>query len=151
MSFQHNYSNERCKMMYHLPSFIVIFRSNSFLKRTVCTPEMALTTVDFPCATWPIVPMLMVAWREITSGDSGVKLLISYKYKTQIKCIFVITINYSTFTTRPKPPYKHTYTYTQVYTQIYTFAFMWHECAYKKPYILRLESTVYCIRYCSNS
>lgn len=21
-----------------------------------CTPEMAFTTVDFPCATWPIVP-----------------------------------------------------------------------------------------------
>ena len=25
------------------------------------TPEMALTTVDLPCATWPMVPMLMVA------------------------------------------------------------------------------------------
>lgn len=24
--------------------------------RTVCTPEMALTTVDLPCATCPIVP-----------------------------------------------------------------------------------------------
>lgn len=25
-------------------------------RRTVCTPEMALTTVDLPCATWPMVP-----------------------------------------------------------------------------------------------
>jgi hypothetical protein len=25
------------------------------------TPERALTTVDLPCATWPMVPMLMVA------------------------------------------------------------------------------------------
>lgn len=34
-----------------LPNLIVMLRSNSFLKRTVCTPEIALTTVDFPCAT----------------------------------------------------------------------------------------------------
>jgi hypothetical protein len=27
------------------------------------TPESALTTVDFPWATWPMVPILMVAWR----------------------------------------------------------------------------------------
>lgn len=33
---------------------------------------MAFTTVDFPCATWPMVPMLMVAWRLITSGVNGV-------------------------------------------------------------------------------
>lgn len=26
-------------------------------KNPTCTPEMAFTTVDFPCATWPIVPM----------------------------------------------------------------------------------------------
>ena len=38
------------------PSLIVMLRSSSFLKRTVCTPVMALTTVDFPCATWPMVP-----------------------------------------------------------------------------------------------
>jgi len=35
---------------------IVMLRSSSFLKRTVWTPEMALTTVDLPCATWPMVP-----------------------------------------------------------------------------------------------
>lgn len=35
---------------------MVIFLSNSFLKRTVCTPDIAFTIVDFPCATWPIVP-----------------------------------------------------------------------------------------------
>lgn len=34
-----------------------MLRSSSFLKRTVRTPEMALTTVDFPWATWPIVPL----------------------------------------------------------------------------------------------
>lgn len=39
------------------PSLMVIFRTNSFLNRTVCTPEMAFTTVDFPCATCPIVPV----------------------------------------------------------------------------------------------
>lgn len=40
----------------HAPSLIVMFRSSSFLKRTVWTPEMALTTVDLPWATWPMVP-----------------------------------------------------------------------------------------------
>jgi hypothetical protein len=39
-----------------------------------CTPDIAFTTVDFPWATWPIVPMLIVAWRPITSGDKGVNL-----------------------------------------------------------------------------
>lgn len=58
-------------MLVNLPNLMVILRSNSFLKRTVCTPEMALTTVDLPCATWPIVPILMVACREITSGESA--------------------------------------------------------------------------------
>src|SRR5580693_8689026 len=38
------------------PSLIVMFRTSSFLKRTVMTPEMAFTTVDFPCATCPMVP-----------------------------------------------------------------------------------------------
>lgn len=33
---------------FNLPNLIVIFLSNSFLNRTVCTPEMAFTTVDFP-------------------------------------------------------------------------------------------------------
>lgn len=61
----------------NLPSLIVMFLSSSFLKRTVCTLEMALTTVDFPCATCPIVPILMVAWRDITSGDWGVNFVTS--------------------------------------------------------------------------
>lgn len=30
------------------PNLMVIFLSNSFLKRTVWTPEIAFTTVDFP-------------------------------------------------------------------------------------------------------
>lgn len=58
---------------------MVIFRSSSFLKRTVWTPEIAFTTVDFPWATCPIVPMLMVACREITSGESGVSFEMSCK------------------------------------------------------------------------
>ena len=49
-----------------------MFLSNSFLNRTVWTPLRALTTVDFPCATWPIVPILIVACLEITSGVRGV-------------------------------------------------------------------------------
>lgn len=40
---------------------MVMLRSSSFLKRTVWTPEMALTTVDLPWATWPMVPINM--WR----------------------------------------------------------------------------------------
>ena len=51
---------------------MVIFLSNSFLNRTVCTPDIAFTTVDFPCATCPIVPMFMVACRAMISGVSGV-------------------------------------------------------------------------------
>jgi len=63
-----------------------MFRSISFLKRMVCTPEMALTTVDFPCATCPIVPIFIVAclryqriqrdffYLDMTSGDVGVRV-----------------------------------------------------------------------------
>lgn len=46
-----------------------MFLSSSFLNLTVCTPEMAFTTVDFPWATCPIVPILIVACLDITSGD----------------------------------------------------------------------------------
>ena len=56
---------------------MVIFLSSSFLKRTVCTPDIALTTVDFPCATCPIVPIFMVACRAIISGVRGVKVDVS--------------------------------------------------------------------------
>lgn len=35
---------------------MVMFLSSSFLNLTVWTPEMAFTTVDFPWATWPMVP-----------------------------------------------------------------------------------------------
>lgn len=64
---------------------MVMLRSSSFLKRTVCTPEMALTTVDLPWATCPIVPMLIVAWREMTSGDSGVSLVTSWEGKGELR------------------------------------------------------------------
>ena len=43
---------------------------------TFCS-ETALTRVDLPCATCPIVPMLIVACLEIISGLSGVTALIS--------------------------------------------------------------------------
>ncbi len=59
------------------PNLIVMFLSSSFLNRTVWTPEMALTTVDLPWATWPIVPMLIVACLEMTSGDRGCNWLRS--------------------------------------------------------------------------
>jgi len=36
------------------------------------TVEIALTKVDLPCATCPIVPILIVAWRDMISGVSGV-------------------------------------------------------------------------------
>jgi hypothetical protein len=39
-----------------IPNLMVMLRSSSFLNLTVCTPETAFTTVDFPCATCPIVP-----------------------------------------------------------------------------------------------
>jgi hypothetical protein len=38
---------------------------------------MALTNVDLPCATCPIVPMLIVACLEMISGVSGVRVSIS--------------------------------------------------------------------------
>lgn len=44
----------------------------SCLNLTVWTPEIALTKVDLPCATWPIVPILIVAYLEITGTDKGV-------------------------------------------------------------------------------
>ena len=39
------------------PSLMVMLRTSSFLNRTVMTPDIAFTTVDFPCATCPIVPV----------------------------------------------------------------------------------------------
>lgn len=54
-----------------------MFLSNSFLKRTVCTPDIALTTVDLPWATCPIVPMLIVACLLITSGERAVNFVTS--------------------------------------------------------------------------
>ena len=39
---------------------------------------MALTNVDFPWATWPIVPMFIVAYLDIISGVRGVKTDVSW-------------------------------------------------------------------------
>ncbi len=50
---------------------MVILRSFSFLNRTVNTPDKDLTTVDLPWATWPIVPILIVACRLMTEGVNG--------------------------------------------------------------------------------
>ena len=54
-----------------------MLRSSSFLNRTVCTPEMAFTTVDFPCATWPMVPIFVVACLAMMTGDIAVRDLTS--------------------------------------------------------------------------
>ena len=53
---------------------MVIFRSSSFLKRTVWTPEIALTVDDLPWATCPIVP---------TNRDESVIWLVR---KTLVLC-----------------------------------------------------------------
>ena len=50
------YASNRRTFAFAYPSLIVMFRTSSFLKRTVMTPDMAFTTVDFPCATCPMVP-----------------------------------------------------------------------------------------------
>ena len=54
-----------------------MFLTLSFLNLTVLTLEMALTTVDFPWATCPTVPMFRVAWRLITWGDKGWRVSMS--------------------------------------------------------------------------
>ena len=56
---------------------MVIFLTFYCRNLTVSTPEIARTTVDFPWATWPIVPMLSVACLLITWGDEAVRLGIS--------------------------------------------------------------------------
>lgn len=83
---------------------MVMFLSSSFLNLTVWTPEMAFTTVDFPWATWPMVPgtgrtgqkpkykqktnesrisvpMLMVACLLMISGERGVRVDTSWGHK----------------------------------------------------------------------
>lgn len=62
-----------------------MFRSFSFLNRTVNTPDNDLTTVDLPWATWPIVPILIVACRLITSGVNGVNWSTFYIDKTKLE------------------------------------------------------------------
>ena len=52
-----------------------MLRSSSFLKRTVWTPEIALTTVDLPCATWPIVPVVWVEGVNECVIDGGRDLI----------------------------------------------------------------------------
>ncbi len=59
------------------PSRIVMFLTLSCLNLTVLTPDTALTTVDFPCATCPTVPTLMVACRLMTCGASEVSVSMS--------------------------------------------------------------------------
>lgn len=43
-----------------------------FNKILTFVPEIALTKVDFPWATCPIVPIFYVAYLEIISGVKGV-------------------------------------------------------------------------------
>ena len=44
----------------------------SWQNKLTLVPEMAKTSVDFPWATWPMVPMFWVAYLEIISGSRGV-------------------------------------------------------------------------------
>lgn len=97
------------------PSLMVMFLSSSFLNLTVWTPEIAFTTVDFPWATWPIVPdgeeikkhfllfmfniknlirvclnsipILMVACLLMISGESGVKEVTSCRRNRSSKTL----------------------------------------------------------------
>lgn len=62
-----------------------MLRSSSFLNLTVCTPEMAFTTVDFPWATCPIVPIFIVACLLITSGDKAVSFVTSWNYVKSVR------------------------------------------------------------------
>ena len=55
----------------------------SVLKILTLVPEIALTRVDLPCATWPIVPIFWVACLEIISGVNGV---ISSKFSWSRLC-----------------------------------------------------------------
>ena len=64
-------------LQFAYPSFMVMFRTRSFECWRVSLPLSAWTTVDFPWATCPIVPMLIVACLAITSGVRGVSCLIS--------------------------------------------------------------------------
>ena len=50
---------------------------------------MAFTTVLFPWATWPIVPMLIVAWRQIISGDSGLSFEKSIVFGSGCSLLYV--------------------------------------------------------------
>lgn len=53
---------------------IALFKPSDDTSGHTWTPEIALTTVDLPCATCPMVPMLIVAWRLMTSGVNGVNV-----------------------------------------------------------------------------
>eukprot|EP00826_Nyctotherus_ovalis_P060707 TRINITY_DN8549_c0_g1_i6.p1 TRINITY_DN8549_c0_g1~~TRINITY_DN8549_c0_g1_i6.p1 ORF type:complete len:226 (+),score=18.41 TRINITY_DN8549_c0_g1_i6:106-783(+) len=63
-------------LAFAYPSLMVMFLIFSLCKRTVysvmllatCTPEIAFTIVDFPCATCPIVPTIE---GETTNVDGG--------------------------------------------------------------------------------
>ena len=71
---------------------MVMLRSSSVLKRTVCTPDIAFTTVDFPWATCPMVPTLMVACRLICE----IKLFV-FKFHNAIRekislCVCVLCV-----------------------------------------------------------
>lgn len=61
------------------PSLMVMFLSSSFLNLTVCTPEIAFTTVDFPWATWPMVPK-----REEGGGQNVYQTLQRHRIRSAV-------------------------------------------------------------------
>lgn len=61
-----------------------MFRIFSFLWRMVLTPDTALTRVDLPCATCPIVPTFNVAYLDIISGVKG---FLSSRFRSSSVCI----------------------------------------------------------------
>lgn len=71
-----------------------MLRSFSFLKRTVSTPVSALTTVDLPWATWPIVPTLkqiQIKYHlpSMKINWSRIKRFLFIYSRLKFKCLFI--------------------------------------------------------------
>lgn len=62
---------------------MVMLRSSSFLKRTVWTPDIAFTTVDFPWATCPIVPEMVCNVSELSEVCALDDLLKNARFRSR--------------------------------------------------------------------